>query len=61
MEDLTSRQKFCLEQIEKYPFKPAWGSSIPDFAEVEIGANIGKNVHFAPHGFGYEKINGEWY
>lgn len=60
MEELTLRQKFCLEQREIYPFKSAWCSSVPDFVEAEIGSHIAKDVLFAPHGFGYEKINGEW-
>ena len=57
---LTQREEFCLSQREKYPFEPNIFSHIPYYVELGERVHVSKEVLFAPHGFGYAKIEGKW-
>lgn len=57
---MTERQLFCLRQRDKYPFKPEILSDVPDYVNMGNNVHIARSVKFAPFGFGYEFINGEY-
>jgi len=53
-----SRKDFCLQQRKNW--NPEILSDIPHFVGYGEGCHFEKNVIFANHGLGAEKINGKW-
>lgn len=66
MDTLTSRQKFCLSQIEKYgeanPCYSYFNNTLEIASHLHVSgkAKLSHSVWIDLHGFGYEKINGKW-
>lgn len=56
----TERQKFCQQQWIKHPIKNLPKMIYPDWMIVGENCFINETVVAEPHGFGYEKFDGNW-
>lgn len=56
-----NRKEFTLSQIEKYGKTNMEDDNVPIRSiDIPISARVAPSVVLSPHGFGYEKIDGEW-
>lgn len=54
------RLDFLRHQQRNHPEVHGTYTNIPEWVTIGHSCMIKKGVHFSPHGFGYEKVDGKW-